>query len=209
MRHLFRGPAPKCLSTFKHGTHNWEAVDSTQKAEIWQCVDSMQGLRCAYCEAGIDHQDRHIEHFVQKGRDPTKTFAWSNLFGSCNRDDSCGRFKDGNGRPYRDQDLIKPDAEDPETYLVFEPHGSVRPRSGLTAADTIKASETIRIFNLDGILKAIRRVEVIGYLQTAEEIAEFFAIDPALGQQCLDQEMQATARLPFATAIKHVLTRQD
>lgn len=209
MRRLFRGPAPHCLSNFKHGTHNWDDVDSTQKAQIWQCLDVMQGLRCAYCEAGIDHRDRHIEHFVQKGRDQTKTFAWSNLFGSCNRDDSCGRFKDGNGRPYRDQDLIKPDAEDPEAYLVFEPHGAVRPRKGLAQADAVKASETIRIFNLDGVLKAIRRVEVIGYLQTAEEIAEFFAIDPVLGQQCLDQELQATAHLPFATAIKHVLTRQD
>lgn len=169
----------------------------------------MQGSRCAYCEASITAGDRHIEHFVQKGRDPTQTFVWGNLFGSCNREDCCGKHKDAKGRPYADSDLVKPDVEDPGHLLVFDAHGSVQPRCGLSAAAARRAVETIRIFNLNGVLKAIRRREVAGYVQTAEEIAEFFALDPLLGQEALANELAATAHLPFSTAIKHVLSNQS
>jgi len=209
MHRLARGPAPACLAGFRHGANNWTEVTSAQKQDIWAFLEAMQGPRCAYCEASIADGDRHIEHFVQKGRDPTLTFVWNNLFGSCNREDSCGKFKDSKGRPYADAHLIKPDAEDPEHALVFDSHGSVKPRKGLSAADTERATETIRIFNLNGVLRAIRRREVAGYVQTAEEIAEFFDIDPALGQQALMDELAATAQLPFATAIKHVLSNQS
>lgn len=209
MHRLTRGPAPACLAGFRHGVNNWADVTPAHKVEIWAFLEAMQGVRCAYCEASIAHGDRHIEHFVQKGRNPATTFVWTNLFGSCNRDDSCGKFKDSKGRPYADAHLIKPDAEDPEHALVFDSHGSVQPRKGLSAADTERATETLRIFNLNGVLRAIRRSEVAGYVQTAEEIAEFFDIDPALGQQALMDELAATAHLPFATAIMHVLSNQS
>lgn len=209
MHRLTRGPAPACLAAFRHGVNNWADVTPAQKAEIWAFLEAMQGVRCGYCEASIAAGDRHIEHFVQKGRDPTQTFVWGNLFGSCNREDSCGKFKDGKGRPYTDAHLIKPDAEDPEHFLVFDAHGSVKPHMGLSAADAMRATETIRIFNLNGVLSAIRRREVAGYVQTAEEIAEFFELDPDLGQQALMDELAATAHLPFATAIKHVLSNQS
>ncbi len=209
MHQLTRSPAPACLASFRHGANNWSDVTTPQKQEVWQCLNVMQGARCAYCEAAITKGDRHIEHFVQKGRDPTRTFTWSNLFGSCNREDSCGKHKDGKGRPYADSDLIKPDAEDPEQLLVFDAHGSVQPRHGLDPVPAQRAMETIRVFNLNGVLKAIRRPELAGYVQTGEEIAEFFLIDPILGRQFLDEEVAATANLPFATAIKHVLTNQS
>lgn len=209
MHHLTRGPAPACLAGFRHGANNWSDVSTAQKREIWQFLEAMQGPRCAYCEASIGEEARHIEHFIQKGRDATQTFVWGNLFGSCDREDSCGKHKDGKGRPYADADLIKPDVDDPEQSLVFDAHGSVQPRQSLSAADVQRAAETIRVFNLNGVLRAIRRTEVAGYVQTAEEIAEFFAIDPVLGQQVLEDELAATAHLPFATAIKHVLSNQS
>ena len=209
MRRLARGPAPACLAGFRHGANTWGDVTPAQKQDIWASLEVMQGPRCAYCETSLAGDDRHIEHFVQKGRDPTRTFVWANLFGSCNREDSCGKFKDRQGRPYADADLIKPDAEDPEHALVFDAHGSVRPRRGLNLVQTNRATETIRIFNLNGVLKAIRRSELAGYVQTAEEIAEFFDLDPALGEQALTEELTATAHLPFATAIKHVLSNQS
>lgn len=206
MRKLTRCASPSCLGQFRHGANNWGDVAGAQKKEIWQFLESMQGPRCAYCEASIGEGDRHIEHFIQKGRDPSQTFAWSNLFGSCNRGDSCGKHKDTIRRPYVDSDLIKPDTDDPEQWLAFDGHGSVRARHGLTTANSRRAEETIRIFNLNGVLKAIRRREVAGYVQTAEEIAAFFELDRALGQQALSDELNATANLPFATAIKHVLS---
>jgi len=121
MRYLQRGAAPICLAGFKHGADNWNDVTPAHKREIWQSLDPMQGNRCAYCEAELASAHRHIEHFVQKGRDPTRTFVWSNLFGSCNRQESCGIYKDHQAQAYADADLIKPDVDDPEHWLGSMP----------------------------------------------------------------------------------------
>lgn len=210
MHKLQRGMAPACLANYQHGLHNWGNVGSADKASIWTELEAMQGQRCAYCEAGISNGRRHIEHFRQKGRDPAVAFLWSNLFGSCNRNDSCGKHKDNRCSVYPPADLIKPDVEDPEHYLVFAPNGSVSPRKSLSSADLHRASETIRIFNLDGALRQIRFREVAGYVQTAEEFATMANVFPeADWLPLLQQELSATAHLPFATVIKHVLTRQS
>lgn len=209
MHKLHRGLAPNCLSEFQHGRHNWGDVTPAHKAAIWIELDAMQGQRCAYCEAVIRDGNRHIEHFRQKERDPKATFLWSNLFGSCNREDCCGTHKD-QCAVYPPAGLIKADVDDPEHYLVFALNGSVSPRSALSPRDHHRATETIRIFNLNGVLRQIRFREVAGYVQTAEEFAEManeFAESEWM--PLLQEELAATAHLPFATAIKHVLTRQS
>jgi len=212
MRKLQRGPAPSCLNNYHHGANNWtkETPTTAEKADIWVALEAMQGQRCAYCEGPINKDNRHIEHFRQKAAHiyPQGTFLWSNLFGSCNRENSCGKHKDRIGT-YPPAVLIKPDIEDPERFLVFTPDGGVSPRKGLSAADENRAKETIRIFNLDTTLKPIRHREVCGYVQTAEylaALAESFKEEEWM--PLLQQEIAATAHLPFATAIKHVLTRQ-
>ena len=209
MHMLHRGPAPACLSAFNHGQHNWGHVAPAEKASIWIELDAMQGQRCAYCESDIRNGNRHIEHFRQKGRDPKGTFVWSNLFGSCNREDCCGKYKD-QCAAYPPADLIKPDIDDPDHYFVFAPNGSVSSRSAMSTTDHHRATETIRIFNLNGVLKQIRFREVAGYVQTAEFFAEMAnAFSEADWMPLLAEELAATAQLPFATAIKHVLTRQS
>lgn len=169
----------------------------------------MQGGRCAYCECLIDELNRHIEHFRQRSRFPQGTFDWNNLFGSCSRQTTCGRHKDSCG-VYDHQDVIKPDIEDPEHYLMFAAGGSVSPRLGLQPDELRRAAETIRIFNLNGALSQIRRSEVFGYVQTAEQFAEFAQHFPEHEWlPLLQQELKSIALLPFATAIRHVLTRQS
>ena len=116
MRKLERGPAPTCLSKYRHGANNWNDLTADDKKELWQKLDDMQGQRCAYCEGELRADKRHIEHFRQKGRDPKVTFLWSNLFGSCNRFENCGKYKD-ELPPYTTTDLIKPDDEDPEHFF--------------------------------------------------------------------------------------------
>lgn len=199
---------PSCLATYRHGLNNWGDVTPEDKSEIWQMLEPMQGKRCAYCEISIEPpQKRHIEHFEQKGRLPQKTFVWSNLFGSCNYDDRCGRYKDK--QHYNSQDLIKPDIDDPEYYLVFAPNGSVSPRSNLSPSDHHKAQETIRVFRLDdGVLQQIRYRETCGYVQDAEFFAEMLNDYPDDIQIELQEKINETSSLPFATAIKHILTNQ-
>lgn len=212
MHRLHRDPvAPIGLSHYRHGLHSWSKTCPTavERADIWDKLNAMQGQRCAYCEGPMGTDNRHIEHFRQRARYPQGTFDWHNLFGSCARAGTCGDHKDKCGN-YPPDDLIKPDEEDPELFLVFTPQGAIRPRANLAPRDAVRATETIRILKLDGALNQIRRSEVAGYIQTAEafaEMAESYSEDEWL--PLLEEEIQNTAHLPFATAIRHVLTRQS
>lgn len=207
MHKLQRGAAPACLSNYQHGRDNWKAVSAEDKREIWERLYEMQQHRCAYCEDALRNDKKHIEHFRQKGLDPKVTFLWSNLFGSCNRIDNCGKFKD-ELPPYDPADLIKPDEEDPERFFLFVSDGSVAVREGLNATDKKRAMETIRIFNLNGALRQMRRSVIAGYIDQAKEVREMvdsgdFTV--AEGKAFLKDELAATANQPFATAIKHIL----
>lgn len=171
----------------------------------------MQGQRCAYCEAAISPGYRHVEHFEQRHRRAALTFAWSNLFGSCNRGESCGKHKDHRAGAYNPAHLVKPDVDDPDHFFVFVADGTIQVRDGLSASDERRAKETLRIFNLDaegGALRHMRRAAAFGYQQTAEEIwmmADEFT--EAELRQLIETELNITCHLPFATAIRHTLSR--
>lgn len=207
MHKLQRGAAPACLSNYQHGRDNWNAVTFEDKQEIWEKLNEMQHQHCAYCEGSLRTDKRHIEHFRQKRQDSKVTFLWTNLFGSCNRPDNCGKFKD-ELPPYDIADLIKPDEEDPEHFFLFVSDGSVAVREGLNALDKRRAMETIRIFNLNGALRERRRTAIAGYIDQAREVREMVASGDftiAEGKAFLKDELVATANQPFATAIKHIL----
>ena len=209
MHKLNRPIQPRGLGQFAHGRNVWGDVLPVNKTEIWQSIDAMQQKRCAYCEIDIQtdraKRNAHIEHFRQRSNYPQGTFQWANIFGSCNRQDSCGKHKDGLPA-YDHQDLIKMDAENPEQFLKFSPDGNVIPAKGLTHQEEHRAKETIRIFNLNGALRQIRKNAVKGYIQTAEELASYAEeFEESDWRPLLEDELEKTASMPFATAIRHVL----
>lgn len=214
MHKLYRAEAsPECLSRFRHGLNHWREVLAADREAIWVKLDDMQQGRCAYCEASFPqkngHYVAHIEHFQQQSRFPQGTFDWLNLFGSCDRQDSCGKHKDQCGT-YNPVDLIKPDVEDPEVFFVFVVDGSIAIRQGLSEEQQHRAKETLRIFNLDakyGALRQMRESMVSGYKQTAEELWALAIEYPDEYPEFLQQELDAVANLPFVTAIKHILQR--
>jgi len=208
MHKLERREAPKCLSRFRHGRDHWRRdVSSEDKKEIWEKLEAMQGHRCAYCEDMLPEGRRHIEHFRQQSHYPQGTFQWSNLFGSCEKQDSCGRRKDRT--TYRDGDIIKPDVDDPDDYLQFLSDGRIVPRNDLREGQHHRAEETLRVFNLDherGALRQMRHSAVQGYLGTVEDLQECAELDEALYFEYLHEELKAIAGQPFETAIRHLLT---
>lgn len=213
MHKLKRPEAPDCLVKFKHGKNNWNDLSFEDKFQIWQILDQMQQNLCAYCESSLatentENRNAHIEHFHQRSRFPKRIFEWSNLFGSCNRQESCGIHKD-RLPPYTPEDLIKMDEENPDIFFLFVIDGSISLRKNLTERQTHRAKETLRIFNLNpqhGALRHMRKAAVQGYLQTAEDIFEMASnFDEDEWWPLLEAELQATEHLPFTTAIRHIL----
>lgn len=198
---------PACLSNYTHGKHNWDDIKS-DKPEIRACLEQMQGRRCAYCEGDLDTLGQHIEHFRRKGKFPHLTFDWTNLYWSCGQKDSCGQFKDRGAGPYDVADLIDPCCDDPDTFFRFRSDGTIDVRLGLTASQQHRATETLRVFGLNaqwGRLRKMRKGVVSGYVRVAEE-AVACGLGPDDLKQYFEQELRVAVRLPFSTAIRHVLT---
>ncbi|GAB3124137.1 retron Ec78 anti-phage system effector HNH endonuclease PtuB [Novispirillum itersonii] len=204
MRSLTRGPAPACLADYRPGHHRWDHVSSADKKRIWRELDRMQQGRCAYCERDLESGKRHIEHFRARSMAPELTFAWENLFGSCQSQGSCGHYKDAEGKPYEPEDLIKPDAEDPEHFLVFDFHGGVSPRHGLPDAEHRRARETIRVLNLDGGVRAARRSLLQQYAALMDDILRHGFPEPEV-DLLLDEVLRQSEDGPFPTAVRQVL----
>jgi uncharacterized protein (TIGR02646 family) len=206
MHKLHRGEAPSCLKQHHRNSGNdWKRVSPEDKTEIWEALQAMQLDRCAYCESKITAPKQHIEHFRPRSRFPQKTFDWSNLFGSCNDQEHCGKHKDNKScvPSYQTTDLIKPDEEEPEKLLLFLSDGTVAIRRNLAPEDQHRATETIRVFNLNtASLISQRRQAVQGYLSLAEEQSLLSDTD---WQEYIAEELQEAAGHAFVTAIQHML----
>ena len=184
---------PDCLSRYNHVTDKWRSKSEpglpripseADREQLWEEFNRMQHNNCAYCEAALDARS-HIEHFAKREARPDLTFEWTNLFGSCSRQDCCGHFKDSqhsNYSSYRLQDLIKPDDENPWDYLVFGSDGRVSVRDGISSTARKKGQTTIDVLNLNAphhIPERISRYGLISQLLPfLEELTadEFFSI---------------------------------
>lgn len=202
-------PPPPCLAQYRDGEHQWGALAKdkrqTDYQDVTRALDALQGGRCAYCEGSLGRA--HVDHFEQQRRAPQLAFEWSNLFRSCMRNESCGIYKDK--QTYTPSDLIKPDVDDPEHFFRFKPDGTIAVHEGLSKTETKRAEETLRVLSLDaerGPLRATRAAHVAGYVQTGLELLE---LAEELGEDAnalIAFEVEQTKHLPYATAIKHVLT---
>lgn len=226
-------PAPYCLSAWDYTQNNWDdfhregadckrrvrlALQQIQGQQIAaddadDCAPFIFGLRCAYCEGPIRHGG-HLEHFRRKNRRrqdgfPELTFEWDNLFLACDSTVHCGHYKDRPGADaYDAEDLIKPDIHDPDDYLYFHSTGQVivrNNRSNMTEHDRLRASETIRVFNLDCSTLRGERFKVLKlYRDRNLGILEFLMeCDPTDRDAFVRDEVEATRWEPYATTIKH------
>lgn len=143
---------PHVLVNFNHGQDSFSTCsrDPECSASIWGKLDLMQSEFCAYCECVLRSGNKHIEHFIPQKKDPTLTFSWENLFGSCSNKNRCGVHKDADKTDdYEPLSLLKPDCFEASRYLIFLTSGRVRPRCNLSDSDKLRAIETCKVFNLD------------------------------------------------------------
>jgi uncharacterized protein (TIGR02646 family) len=206
MRRLDRTPiaAPASLAGYHHGANTWNDVAGEHKREIRQCLEQMQGRRCAYCEGSLEVLGQHIEHFRRKFYHPQLTFSWGNLYWSCDQSDSCGHYKDHGAGTYVPDDLLDPCVDDPDRYFRFRSDGTVQVRSGLTSREEHRARETLRVFNLHadfGRLRNMRKGAAATYLGLLNELV---ALTEAERRDYVQLEIQASAGEPFCTLIRHL-----
>ncbi|MGK4007144.1 retron system putative HNH endonuclease [Sorangium sp. So ce1036] len=199
--------SPPCLAGYRHGTHTWAHVDAADKGAIRAALEQMQGRRCAYCEGDLEALGKHIEHFRRKHAFPHLTFAWVNLYWSCDQRDSCGRHKDHDAGPHNPDDLVDPCVDDPDRFFRFRSDGTIDVRPGLSASDVRRARETLRVFNLDpahGRLRSMRRRVLEGYCARETGILEFLeGLTPEDRRTIISEELACTSGEPFSTIIRH------
>lgn len=186
-------PGPACLSNFRHGRNPWSDLKPQDRTQIWQHLVQMQGEFCAYCQCKIDpHSNKsHIEHFYQRNNFPRRTFDWNNLFGSCERKETCGNYKDNKAKNISPVDICKPDIHEPKDFLQFIPlSGKVEAKSGLNPTQNLIAKNTIKAFNLQhSSLVGRRRLAA----QTERPSAKFLfeCLEEFPNDSHLQQELQA------------------
>lgn len=198
--------APPCLANYRHGRDRWDDVNNEDRIQIRDRLEQMQGRHCAYCEGALDELGQHIEHFRRKHHFQALTFAWNNLYWSCDQKDSCGHYKDHGAGPYDIGDLVEPCTDDPDAFFRFRADGTISIRYGLQGTALRKAEETLRVFNLNpqwGRLRHMRKAALSGYVKMVDDCGGFSVNEL---QELLQQELADASEYPFFTAIRHVLT---
>lgn len=222
MHKLERGKPPEALARHARNGNQWQDISWDEKQQIRTELVHMQGERCAYCERSLQGKPWHIDHFRQRSLYPAGCFEWANLFGSCDDEHCCAKNKDKLANRYDWQKIIKPDADNPDDFLQFFADGTIAPRTDLDAEALQRASETLRVMNLDakhGKLRHMRKHAISGWLDSLtkirQQLLEGTAMEPsapdtleileALVSDELEKMCDQTAMLPFSTAIRHSL----
>jgi uncharacterized protein (TIGR02646 family) len=197
-------PTPACLSNYQHGANTWNDVTSSHKRDVRDCLEQLQGRRCAYCEGALDVLGQHIEHFRRKHHHPHLTFSWTNLYWSCDQSDSCGHYKDHGAGTYSPNDLLEPCVDDPDRFFRFRSDGTVQVRPGLTPQEEHRARETLRVFNLHadfGRLRNMRKGAAATYLGLLNDLVGLTDLER---RDYVQLELQASAGEPFFTLVRHL-----
>ena len=209
-------PVPECLVAPDPG-YRYQNLTSREKAEVRNALLAIQHQCCAYCErrTGAGANDGHIEHFRKQADHGHLDLDWSNLFWSCQDENTCGKHKDQCDRPagsgpqarFDEADLLDPAVDDPERFLLFVSDGTVRPVANLTPERERRATETLRVFQLDAspILRKLRQDAIAPYQGIVGRLLDF---DRTLLLKYLGEEIDrvAAAPVPHATAIRHYLS---
>lgn len=184
-----------------------------EKAIVRDALLAVQKQRCGYCErrTGTDPNDGHIEHFCNQASYAHLGTDWTNLFWSCNDENSCGKHKDkcdrpapSNRRSFVPAHIIKPCTDDPEHFMMFVSDGTISPCAGLSASEQLRYSETLRVFQLaeSPFLCKSREDSVKPYIGILDALR---AAGPEVLRNYITSELGRVDSAPFATAIRHFL----
>ena len=205
-------PVPACLAV-QPAVEKYDRLNTTAKAEIRAALLTLQGNRCAYCErrTGDESDDGHIEHFRKQADNPALNLTWSNMYWSCSHEKTCGKHKDKCVREshprlakFDPKEIIDPGTEDPRPFFLFATDGHVFPYPGLNAHGLRRASETLRIFQLEesAQLRWSREDAVKPYIRN---IAWILDESPEKLELYVRTQLEQIGAEPFVTPIRQYL----
>jgi uncharacterized protein (TIGR02646 family) len=143
----------------KRGTKPDARPDSSKyaHAEVVTALRRMSHGKCFYCESK-PHDGAQVDHHVEVAEDPTRAFAWNNLYLSCGR---CNQAK--KAKHVRLVECVDPCAlgSDPAQHLTFD-DDLIRPRN-----DSARGRATIRKYALDDDLRNLQRSRALRELERA------------------------------------------
>ncbi len=171
MHRFDRGPEPIDLS--KHVGENWDSFSATEDhCMLGDALYARQDGYCAYCESYLPSKaEGHIEHLERRSECPKKTFDWNNLFFSCLRQNSCGKYKDDHKPKIRfdRKDIVDPSKEDPANFFTFTMTGIILPIDG---PGKNRAKKTIELFNLNDVGLTQQRKHACVTIQSSNCLSE-------------------------------------
>jgi uncharacterized protein (TIGR02646 family) len=201
-------PIPDCLVK---PPERYNDLNGLNKEEIRTTLLKIQGGRCAYCErrTGDGRKDGHIEHFRNQAVHVNLECEWTNMFWSCNDENTCGKYKDkcvnqsGPQKVFDRDHIIDPGVENPEDLLLFAYDGMVHLVDELNELNQQRAEETLRIFQLRSPLLRKSREDAVNPYKSIIEL--LLKNNPELISPYIQSELGKLATTPFYTPIKTFL----
>ncbi len=204
-------PTPACLVAPPVGAR-YNDLRGYEREEIRTALLELQRNRCAYCErrTGDARDDGHIEHFRNQAGHNDLELLWENLFWSCNDEKTCGKHKDkcvksgGKLQRFDPDDILDPNVDNPDEFLLFVVDGTVRVIDGLGEHRIRRASETLRVFQLadSPFLRRSREDAVRPYLTAIESL---LAVGQDVVVRYVQNELANVHSVPFGTTIRQYL----
>lgn len=172
MRKIEKQQPLECFEDFKKENPgvDWNHDFSNPRLPSFRCYEEIrfqilleeQQILCGYTELFINNEkNTHIDHYIKRSFDNTKTFDWNNLIVSCNDDDFGARYKDMKSKITLAEysDIFNPVIDNVQDYFEYLTNGEVISKSkGINQSLIDKANRTIEVFNLnENTLKSHRR----------------------------------------------------
>lgn len=113
---------PVFLKKYRKKGASWKQISQSDKEVLRSELKKLQNSCCAYCETPLKHRaSAHIDHFKPKSQFPELTYEWENLFLSCIAPNNsfCAMYKDDKMNPYKNLEILKPDADNPNDYFIY------------------------------------------------------------------------------------------
>ena len=129
---------------------------------------------CGYTELPItdSSSSSHIDHYVKRSIDVTKTFIWDNLIVASKDDDFGAHYKD-NGYKIKKTDyrlIFNPAIDHIEDYVDYATNGKMNAKKDLVSSIIDKVDKTIKVFNLNHESLKERRKAIIRIIDSYKDM---------------------------------------